>query len=306
VTSYSLKYIRNQDIDRGKWDLCIDSSSNGLVYAYSWYLDKMADDWDAIIMGDYSIVFPLPFRKKFGINYVYQPAFTAQLGIFGNDLSPAMVQSFINAIPSKFRLLEINLNAGNPLETSETVIRRQNFVLDLSSSFEDLEKQFRENIKRNSRKADQYGLRFTGEVNIDEVIFLSKQHMLSLTNLNDKDYLQFKELTLDLVEKNKAMIYGVRNDTGNLLASAVFFFSHKRIYYILVGNHPNGKTLGASHFLLSSFIKKYSGQDLILDFEGSDIKSLAFFYSSFGATLETYPALRIYRLPWWAKIFKKV
>ncbi len=38
---------------------------------------------------------------------------------------------------------------------------------------------------------------------------------------------------------------------------------------------------------------------MILDFEGSDIDSLAFFYSSFGSVKEIYPVLQCQRLPWW-------
>ena len=91
---------------------------------------------------------------------------------------------------------------------------------------------------------------------------------------------------------------------GNLEASCVFLFSHKRAYYILVGNHPNGRTLGASHALIDAFIKDHAGQDLSLDFEGSDIRNLAFFYSSFGAQEEKYAAIKLNRLPWWMKWLK--
>ncbi|HQW43835.1 MAG TPA: hypothetical protein PLX74_06630, partial [Chitinophagaceae bacterium] len=85
----------------------------------------------------------------------------------------------------------------------------------------------------------------------------------------------------------------------------IFFFSHQRAYYILVGNSPNGKTIGASHMLIDAFIKDYAGKNIALDFEGSDIPSLAFFYSSFGAVHETYPALKINRLPFYLKWMKK-
>lgn len=66
-----------------------------------------------------------------------------------------------------------------------------------------------------------------------------------------------------------------------------------------MGNHPNGKTAGASHFLIDSFIIDHAGQNLLLDFEGSDIHNLAFFYSSFGARLETYPFVKLNHLPFW-------
>jgi hypothetical protein len=65
----------------------------------------------------------------------------------------------------------------------------------------------------------------------------------------------------------------------------------------MVGNHPNGKTLGASHSLIDAFIKDHAGEDIVLDFEGSDIPSLAFFYSSFGAVEEKYSAIKLNKLP---------
>ena len=102
-----------------------------------------------------------------------------------------------------------------------------------------------------------------------------------------------------------ATTYGIFSNQNELMASCVFFFSHNRAYYILVGNHPNGKTTGASHALIDGFIKDHAGENMLLDFEGSDIPNLAFFYSSFGAPLEIYPALKINRLPFYLRWMKK-
>jgi len=102
-----------------------------------------------------------------------------------------------------------------------------------------------------------------------------------------------------------ATTYAIVSPQGETVASCVFFFSHKRAYYILVGNHPNGKTLGASHALIDAFIKDHAGQKLLLDFEGSDIPSLAFFYSSFGAEEEKFAGLKLNRLPFYLKWLKK-
>ena len=102
-----------------------------------------------------------------------------------------------------------------------------------------------------------------------------------------------------------AVTYGILSAQNELVASCVFFFSHKRAYYILVGNHPNGKTIGASHALIDAFIKDHAGKNILLDFEGSDIRNLAFFYSSFGAVEEKYAALQLNRLPFYLKWLKK-
>ena len=86
-----LYYKQRKEIDEAKWDKCISKASNGLIYAYSYYLDGMADNWDALVLNDYEVVMPLPWRKKFGFYYLYQPAFTAQLGLFGRDINKELV-----------------------------------------------------------------------------------------------------------------------------------------------------------------------------------------------------------------------
>jgi len=57
--------------------------------------------------------------------------------------------------------------------------------------------------------------------------------------------------------------------------------------------------------LIDAFIQDHAGKNIILDFEGSDIKSLAFFYSSFGAVEEKFTAIRRNKLPSYLKWAKK-
>jgi hypothetical protein len=293
-----IHYLQQRNIDKTRWDDCINRSANGLIYGYSQYLDSMSSHWDALVLNDYQAIMPLPWNKKYGIYYLYQPAFTAMLGIFGNDLTEEVVNSFLNAIPRKFRLVEIFLNHKN-LIPHPSLHPRINFVLSLNRKYEDLYSGYKESHRRNIRKAGQHGCVVRRGIPVSDVLSLSKPIMEKATNIKGKDYAHFEELYVALQEKNKAITYGVYWNDNELLASCVYFFSHQRANYILVGNHPNGKTLGASHYLIDRFIADHAGEDLILDFEGSDIQNLAFFYSSFGATVETYPFLKINNLPGW-------
>jgi hypothetical protein len=43
---------------------------------------------------------------------------------------------------------------------------------------------------------------------------------------------------------------------------------------------------------------------MLLDFEGSDIRNLAFFYSSFGATEEKFAGIKLNKLPFYLKWMK--
>ena len=140
---------------------------------------------------------------------------------------------------------------------------------------------------------------------VDNVIELAKEQSTSFSPVSDKDYERFKKLYHHFYTNQQAATYGVYTPQKQLVASCVFFFSHKRAYYILAGNHPNGKTLGASHALIAAFIEEYAAHDILLDFEGSDVSSLAFFYSSFGAVSEKYVGLKNNKLPRLLKLFKK-
>ncbi len=302
----SIRFVPYRQIDKIKWDDCITHAANGLIYGYSFYLDEMAKQWDALVWNDYEAVMPLTWNSKYGIRYLYQPAFTPCLGVFGNTITPGLVNDFLDAVPSSFRFWEISLNQRNaPKVKGISIQQRVNYVLDLSSPYEELFKGFRENNRRNIKKSEQFGNTVQKGIPAGEIIQLAKEQMTGLTNLRDADWQHFEQLYHYLSEENKTETYGVTGKNGQLLASCIFFFSHGRAYYILVGNHPNGKTLGASHALLNAFIKDHAGQALLLDFEGSDISQLAFFYSGFGAVTESYPAIRLNRLPFYLKWAKK-
>lgn len=301
-----IQYYVSAHIDRDKWDACINNAENGLVYAAAGYLDAMADSWDGLVLNDYEAVMPLPRRTKYGIDYLYQPAFVAEGGIFGRALDAATVANFISSIPAHFRLIEIALNHGNLFDNLPGLPHlRTNYVLPLDQPYDSLAKGYRENLHRNIRRAEEAGCVPVADARIDEIIALNRQFVPATSRPDDRDYRKLQRLFDQLRSHGSAVTYGVRDNQGNLLSGAVFFFSHGRAYYILPGNHPNGKTLGASHYLVDRFIADHAGQDLLLDFEGSDVSSVAFFYQNFGARTEKYPALRVNRLPFFLRWLKK-
>jgi len=143
------------------------------------------------------------------------------------------------------------------------------------------------------------------DIPVDLVIALAEEQMKTQGQDDPKGIEDFKKLYADLKTRKMAMSYGVYSAKKELLASCVFLFSHHRAYYIIVGNAPAGKSTGASHTLIDGFIRDYAEQHITLDFEGSDIPGLAFFYSSFGAVHHTYPAIRLNRLPFYLRWMKK-
>lgn len=317
--SMNIQFLPNQQIDRTKWDICIDRAGNGLIYAYSFYLDNMASNWDALVLSnglhsenDYEAVMPLTWNKKYGICYLFQPFLTAQLGVFGNNISAEVMESFLKVIPAKFKYLDICLNQKNIFSLKEfDLYQRSNFILDLSKSYDEVYNNYRENIQRNIKKAIQAGCTVEKNFDSEKVIELAVQQMKGQNKETEENIHRFRKLYQQLHAKKMATTYGIVSSQKELLASCVFFFSHNRAYYILVGNHPDGKTIGASHALIDAFIKEHAGKNLptgqagmLLDFEGSDMPNLAFFYSSFGAVEEKYTGLKLNRLPFYLKWLK--
>src|SRR5678810_1090309 len=113
--SFTIGYLSHHEIDKTKWDRCIKEADNGLIYGYSFYLDHMAGQWDGLVLNDYEAVMPLTWNKKYGIHYLYQPFLCAQLGLFGKNISTALLEAFLHSIPKKFAYWDIYLNHQNIL-----------------------------------------------------------------------------------------------------------------------------------------------------------------------------------------------
>lgn len=301
-----ITYVQQPNIDKHKWDECISSAENGLVYGYSFYLDAMSKNWDALILGDYEMVMPLTWNRKYTIYYLHQPFFCAQLGIFGNNISAEIIKLFFQNVPSKFKYWDIYLNRNNVFPVADyPMYERTNYVLPLQNNYEDLAKNIAQSHLRNIKRAQQQGNLVKKDIPIEDVIALAKQQTKSFSPVTEKDYENFSMLFKLLYQRKMALTYGVYSSSMQLTASCAFFFSNQRAYYILVGNHPNGRTSGASHLMIHEFIKEHAGTNLLLDFEGSNINSLAFFYKSFGAHLEKYAGIKRNKLSAVSKLFKQ-
>jgi hypothetical protein len=89
-----IQYLTHNQIDKKKWDATIAECGN--IYAFSWYLDIVHPHWEALVEGDYQVVMPITGGKKFGINYLFQPYFVQQLGVFSKQpLTQEKTESFL-------------------------------------------------------------------------------------------------------------------------------------------------------------------------------------------------------------------
>jgi hypothetical protein len=295
-----IRYTGRKNIDDNKWNACIDKAFNGNLYGYSWFLDIVSDQWDALVENDYERVFPLVYRKKFGICYIYQPFFTQQLGLYSTTrLDAGALHEFISAIPKKYKRIEMNLNTLNQADEKQIrLIPQLNHELDLINSYEKLRSGYSENLARNLKKADKADLSVSRNIKPDDIIALFRKNRgRRLDHLHEKDYNRLKRIAYTSMYKGIANIQGVYDNQNQLVAGAFFIQSNHKAIFLFSGLSEEGRQHGAMPFLIDSFIRQHAGRHLTLDFDGSNDPSLARFYKSFGSKECIYQRLEIDRLP---------
>lgn len=304
---HHLQYLQRKQIDTQQWDRCIANAANGLLYAHSFYLDHMADNWDALVLGDYEAVMPLTWRRKFGICYLYQPFVTASLGVFTSlPIDEALMTTFISQIPRKFKLIDIDLNSGNNALNGKQVTPRKNYELALTGSYNELQQQYNRHARRKLKKAEEAGLRLAEGIAVERIADLSYQMMQGRDTVAKEDYDRFVQLFKTIqphVEACNCM--AALDANGNIVASDINIVYNKRIYSLLAGNTPDSNESGGFYFVLDQLIKKYAGSGYVLDFEGSDLPGIAFLFECLGGQLTWYPHLTINRLPFLLRALKK-
>ena len=292
-----ITYLTHDNIDKALWDDCVAQASNGLVYAWSWYLDMVHPGWEALVEMDcdtYLTVMPLTCKRKYCIHYLCQPFFVQQLGVFSRvPITMETTLAFLQAIPKKFRLVEIRLNENNPVdEIWKGVAFHRNHLLDLNHDYDSLLINYHENTKRNLKKSLKYGLQLVEAVPIQTVIDLFRSDRGALVkHWGDAEYERLGRLTASAITLSNAFIYGIKTvDNDEIICGALFMKSHGRITFLFSGNSKVGKETHAMSFLMDQVIRRNSGQPLVFDFEGSDDDDLARFYHGFGGVPVNYPS----------------
>ena len=286
-----IRYLTHNHIDTQRWDECIAQSPDGMVYAWSWYLDVVHPGWEALVEDDYETVMPLTGGKKYGINYLFQPFFTQKWGVYGkNVVEKEKIEEFLAAIPEKFKFAEFRINHYQ-------VENHRNIELSLNQEYPVLAENYHSNTKRDLAKAKKENLKVVEDVEPSAIIELFRKNRGSdIKKWGDKEYNRLLNLVETAKKHDSCLILGTKNADNQLVAGAFFMISHKKIVFLFSGADESNKELHGLSFLLDFVIEKYSRTDYILDFEGSDNDGLARFYKGFGGKEIFYSELKFNKL----------
>ena len=302
-----ITYISHNEIDTSKWDECVKNAQNGFVFGYSWYLDSVCDSWDALVLNDYEAVFPITKKSKFGLKYFVNPIFALQLGIFSkNKITSDLFDSFLQNIPSKFKLIDIQLNCenkyiGDDFEISDKTCQ----YIHLNEAYSVISQKYSSNLKRNLSKARKNNLEIVLSVDTESVVKLFKENRGgSLSEMREEQYERLNALLKKMRENKMGKIYECWFGK-ELIASACFSNCNGRIVYIKGGTTQKGRDLGAMHLIMDEVIHLNSGREIIFDFGGSSIPQVSRFNHGFGAIDYIYQRLYRNKLPLLIRLLKK-
>lgn len=300
-----IEYVRCNRVNRQQWDAALQLCVNRLIYARSVYLDTLCGDWDALLMGDYAYMMPLPRKNKWGFSYIPDIPFLQQLGIFSaQPVTREITLAFLAAAGKHFSYGNIYLNSCNEVTGSNTE-PLNNYILKLDKPYSITAGNYNTDLHYDLRQAAKNELVYENVSSLtDAIAAYRSEYGQRLSHITNDIYLRFEQLCNYFGKTEQLVVRSVKHGEETV-ARAVLLLDEYRLYNLLSVNTAAGRKLNANHFLYDRLIHEFSGKNFVLDFEGSDIPGIAFFYRHFGAENIPYHRVHLNKLPWPLNKIKK-
>lgn len=301
----NLHLLPHTDFSLSCWDTFIAASPQRVVYAYSWYLEVVSPQWQALVLeeeGIWKAIMPLPVQKKWGLNVVQQPFYCQFLGIFtAPPVELATVQNaFLEALSTHFRYVSSYsgrfLREQFPPQFESQRCCTHLFPLD--APYPTLRQRYSPDRRMNLRRAQNFGWELQESREIDPMIQLFQEnHAANIQGgVAETAYELLRKVVEVLRPQNAARIVYALKD-GKIEAGALFAVHDQRIIYLFNAASPVGRKGNARTLLIDQLIQTYANSGYIFDFESPEKASIASFYASFGAQPERYSVLHYNNLP---------
>lgn len=290
-----IQQLKRAQINTSNWDELIEASSQKTIYAYSWYLDCIGQEWEALVeqdqQGKYIAALPYQVKYKYGLKKIEQDAFTNELGVY--SLPHSQPELLIKKFLKKPFISKYLFSASNNHQLAEKLSLETTYHLSLKNDYESIAKNYSTNRKRNLKKAQAEQLKLVEGDTIQNLVQLFKDNVSDkIYGIQETQYHQLEKLYYELKKRELTTIYNMVDDLEEVVSSVMIVRSFDRIIYFFAASSSKGLEKNSQTLLIDALIQKYAQSDLILDFEGGNIESLAQFYRSFGAQPIQIPVYR--------------
>ena len=309
-TELNWRWLGREEIDDIRWDQVVKADSRSVPYGLTEILDARCVEWGGMVLGNYEAVFPLPFKKRWGLLYSRMPFGLQQLGIFGPDVLKSWihVEAVLKCLPKRLIWLDIHLHEGieDAVDPSakwkwlglfqfEKWHKRRTAVLEIAKTYEEVHRNYSGQTAKNVKKATSQAFTWFEHDSPEVLIRTFRENQM-------KKYTGISAMFLDavsgqmnaLVSKRRGVVHTVYGPGNQLYAGAFWWFQGDRMILYFSAITDEGRTHQAMSYLINEALIQASGTWRRLDFEGSQEEGLHHFYLGWGA--ETLPYLRLQRL----------
>lgn len=333
----TVKHLQHHQINKEKWDACIEQSLQAVIYAHAFYLDIVSPSWEAIVEeenGNYLTVMPLTWRKKYGITFLHQPIFCQQLGLFSieKQISMEKIEQFFYLLFETYPFIPRyqwnvhnthvfkNLHQKDFVNLSDESILSKKFShkyltfftthhLSLSQPYSVIYQNYSKDRKMNLKRAMKAHIEIIESENIEPLLAMFEKDIAQKLpkGVAPNAYELFRKIYKALKIRKWVKLFYTKNTKGEIGAGGLFVFYQNQIIYLFnacyqAARKENGRTL-----LIDYVIRKYANSNYIFDFESPEVEQIAYFYKSFGAQEIPYPVLLNYnQLPFWVNVLWRV
>ncbi len=296
----SIRYIKNKDINYFRWDRCIGTSFNSLVYAYTWYLNSVCLRWDALVEDDYVAVMPLPITRRYGIEGIQTPYYISQLGIFSPKLlSDEKINEFIAAIPLQYKFIYLAMNKFNRLKPGKiNVDEKMHFEIDLVKPYDKIRKLYTSNLNNTLSHCLENRLSFIRGIQPSDFMRLMIAATPLIKNPGSENRSKLLRMLVSASLRYKfGELFGVYDGFNQLCCAGFFIWSQNRSILLYSVTSKTGISLNAFPYLIDRYIFTYSDRFVTLTFDYLENSRYKCWYTEFGSMESSYPLISLNRIP---------
>lgn len=296
---------------RDQYRALCDRESTIPLFSQAWWLDALAGEgrWDVALVeknGQIEASMPYVMRKRFGRIILGHPPLTQTLGPWIRDVDGKhasrlarqkdLMQQLIAALPrydhfsQNWHFRQTNWLPFYWLGFTQTTY--YTYRLSMISDQQKLWNSFRENIRREIRKAERrYQLMVRTDLGVHAFLQLNAQTFKRQGHNIPYSKNLVARLDDACVERHARRIFIAEDAQGRAHAGIYLVWDHNSAYYLMGGGDPELRTSGATSLCMWEAIKFASSVTKSFDFEGSMIEPIERFFRAFGAEQTPYFAV---------------
>lgn len=289
-------FLSREQIDAQRWDKHISHSGQCVIYALSWYLDTVCEQWEALVWPsatEFSIVMPLAVRRKMGVRVLYQPLFCQYLGIFSQqELAPAQCSLFLQAVAARYTYVsnytfnpenfQLIFGVARDLKCFDLEIRKTHW-LDLDRHYGHISTGYAKDRNANLKRGARAKWQIIGSDDFERLVaFFVQHHAPHIGKIKKNAYRTLEALGRRCLDNAAGTLLYAR--IGPCIHAGILLARYRgRTIYLFNSADPVGRKGNARAVMLDTYFRRHAGTKQVFDFESPQKESIAAYYAGFGA-----------------------